>query len=49
MRKSSNPAIYFDNSDQSDFKFTHIFFEKWLLKKFYLKIKILEDQLCIEK
>ena len=39
MRDSSNPAIYFDNSDPSNFRFTTISFAKWILKKFLLNGK----------
>tara|TARA_B100000073_G_scaffold347802_1_gene363410 strand:- start:2776 stop:3705 length:930 start_codon:yes stop_codon:yes gene_type:complete len=39
MRKSSNPSIFFDNSDPSNFKFTTISFAKWLIKKILLKNK----------
>ena len=49
MRKSSNPAIYFDNSDPSDFKFTHISFAKWLLKKFLYKNKDLRRAIMNRK
>ena len=37
MRKSSNPFIYFDNADPSDFQFTTISFAKWIIKKFLFK------------
>ena len=39
MRKSSNPAIYFDNDDPSNFQFTTISFSRWVLKKFLLNGK----------
>ena len=39
MRKSSNPAIYFDNADPSNFEFTTISFSKWILKRFLLNGK----------
>ncbi len=33
LRKSENPAIFFDNYDPSDFQFTTISYSKWLIKK----------------
>lgn len=36
MRKSSNPSIYLDNADPSNFEFTTISFSKWILKRFLL-------------
>ena len=35
MRSSSNPDIFFDNDDPSDFEFNYISFSKWLIKKFF--------------
>ena len=35
MRSSSNPYIFFDNDDPSDFEFTYISFSKWLIKKIF--------------
>jgi len=37
MRSSSNPSIFFDNHDPSDFEFTYISFSKWLIKKILRK------------
>ena len=37
MRPSSNPHIFFDNDDPSDFEFTYISFSKWLIKKIFKK------------
>ena len=39
MRRSSNPSIYFDNADPSNFQFTTISFSKWILKKLLLNGK----------
>ena len=39
MRSSSNPYIYFDNDDPSDFEFTYISFSKWLIKKIFKRNK----------
>ena len=37
LRKSKNPAIFFDNCDPSDFEFTTISYTKWLIKKLLRK------------
>ena len=37
MRPSSNPDIFFDNHDPSDFQFTYVSFSKWLIKKIFKK------------
>ena len=39
MRSSSNPYIFFDNDDPSDFEFTYISFSKWLIKKIFKRNK----------
>ena len=44
MRPSSNPSIFFDNSDPSDFEFTTISFTKWLIKKIFRKNSLLKDR-----
>ena len=49
MRSSSNPYIFFDNDDPSDFEFTYISFSKWIIKKFLRKITIYFQVLWTEK
>ena len=42
MKASSNPSIFFDNSDPSEFEFTTISFTKWLIKKIFRKTSLLK-------